>query len=206
MALLSIFTAFGLSFSAGLNAYIPLFIIGSLAHYTDVITLTAPYDTLADPWALIILGVLIIIEFLADKVPAINHVNDLIQTFFRPVAGAIAFAATAGVVTDIHPVLALTCGLLVAGGVHTVKSAIVRPAVTATTGGVGEYACQHPRRHHGHGRLVPIDPDPHPDGLHHRPVRCAHCDVAEAAIQVSQPSLRKGIVKCPPSPLRTMTS
>ena len=137
MELLSIFTAFGLSFSAGLNAYIPLFIIGSLAHYTNVIKLSSPYDTLADPWALIILGVLIIVEFLADKVPAINHVNDLIQTFFRPVAGAIAFAATAGVVTDIHPVLALTCGLLVAGGVHTVKSAIVRPAVTATTAGAG---------------------------------------------------------------------
>jgi hypothetical protein len=61
----------------------------------------------------------------------------LIQTFFRPVAGAIAFAATAGVVTDLHPVLALTCGLLVAGGVHTVKSAIVRPAVTVTTAGAG---------------------------------------------------------------------
>lgn len=137
MELLSIFTAFGLSFSAGLNAYIPLFIIGALAHYTDLVVLTKPYDVLANPWALIILGVLIIIEFLADKVPAINHVNDLIQTFFRPVAGAIAFAATAGVVTDIHPVLALTCGLLVAGSVHTVKSAVVRPAVTATTGGVG---------------------------------------------------------------------
>ena len=137
MELLSIFTAFGLSFSAGLNAYIPLFIIGSLAHYTDLVKLSAPYDVLADPWALVILGVLIIVEFLADKVPAINHVNDLIQTIFRPVAGAIAFAATAGVITNIHPVLALACGLLVAGGVHTVKSAVVRPAVTATTGGVG---------------------------------------------------------------------
>jgi uncharacterized membrane protein len=137
MELLSIFTAFGLSFSAGLNAYIPLFIIGSLAHYTNLIKLSSPYDVLANPWALVILGVLIIIEFLADKIPAINHINDGIQTLFRPVAGAIAFAATAGVVTDLHPVLALTCGLLVAGGVHTVKSAIVRPAVTATTGGVG---------------------------------------------------------------------
>ena len=137
MELLSIFTAFGLSFSAGLNAYIPLFIIGSLAHYTGLIKLSSPYDVLADPWALIILGVLIIVEFLADKVPAINHVNDLIQTVFRPVAGAIAFAATAGVITNIHPVLALACGLLVAGGVHTVKSAIVRPAVTVTTGGAG---------------------------------------------------------------------
>jgi uncharacterized membrane protein len=137
MELLSIFTAFGLSFSAGLNAYIPLFIIGALAHYTNLVVLSKPYDILADPWALIILGVLIIIEFLADKVPAINHVNDGIQTFFRPVAGAIAFAATAGVITNIHPLIALACGLLVAGGVHAVKSAVVRPVVTATTGGVG---------------------------------------------------------------------
>jgi uncharacterized membrane protein len=137
MELLSIFTAFGLSFSAGLNAYIPLFIIGVLAHYTDLIVLSKPYNILADPWALIILGVLIIIEFLVDKVPAINHINDGIQTFFRPVAGAIAFAATAGVITNLHPIIALTCGLLIAGSVHTVKSVVIRPAVTATTGGVG---------------------------------------------------------------------
>jgi len=137
MELLSIFTAFGLSFSAGLNAYIPLFIIGALAHYTDLVVLSKPYDILANPWALIILGVLIIIEFLADKVPAFNHINDAIQTFFRPVAGAIAFAATAGVITNLHPLIALTCGLLIAGSVHTVKSAVIRPAVTATTGGIG---------------------------------------------------------------------
>jgi len=137
MELLSIFTAFGLSFSAGLNAYIPLFIIGALAHYTDLVVLAKPYDILANPWALIILGVLIIIEFLADKAPAFNHLNDAIQTFFRPVAGAIAFAATAGVITNLHPLIALTCGLLIAGSVHTVKSAVIRPAVTATTGGIG---------------------------------------------------------------------
>jgi uncharacterized membrane protein len=135
MELLSIFTAFGVSFSAGLNAYIPLFIIGALAHYTNLIKLTKPWDTLANPWALVIIGVLIIIEFLADKVPAVNHFNDALQTFVRPVAGAIAFAATAGIITNIHPVLALACGLFIAGGVHTVKSVMIRPAVTATTGG-----------------------------------------------------------------------
>ena len=73
----------------------------------------------------------------ADKVPAVNHINDLIQTIVRPVAGAIAFAASANVITDVNPVLALACGLLVAGSVHTVKAAAVRPAITATTGGVG---------------------------------------------------------------------
>ena len=87
--LLSIFTAFGLSFSAGLNAYIPLFLIGALAHYTDVIHLTEPWDALSNPFVLIFLAVLIIVEFLADKLPAFNHVNDLIQTIIRPTAGRL---------------------------------------------------------------------------------------------------------------------
>ena len=74
---------------------------------------------------------------LADKVPVANHVNDLIQTFVRPVAGAIVFAASTNIVTGINPILALACGLLVAGSVHVVKSAAVRPMVTATTAGAG---------------------------------------------------------------------
>lgn len=135
-ALFAIFSAFGLSASAGLNAYIPLLVIGVVAHYTDAIKLTPPFDTLANPWILILLGILLIIEMLADKVPAVNHLNDLVQTFVRPVAGAIAFAAGTNVIHGINPVVALASGLLVAGGVHLAKSAAVRPVVTATTGGV----------------------------------------------------------------------
>jgi hypothetical protein len=135
--LLGVFSAFGLSASAGLNAYIPLLVVGVIAHYTDLIRLNPPWDTLANPWVLIILGILVIIEMLADKIPAVNHINDGIQTFVRPAAGAVAFAASAEVITDIHPAVALVCGLLIAGGVHAVKAAAVRPAVTATTGGAG---------------------------------------------------------------------
>lgn len=135
--LMGVFTAFGLSASAGLNAYIPLLVVGVIAHYTDWITLNNPWDLLANPWVLIVLGILVIIEMLADKIPAVNHVNDAVQTLVRPAAGAIAFAASAEVITDIHPVLALVSGLLVAGSVHAVKSVVVRPVVTATTGGAG---------------------------------------------------------------------
>jgi hypothetical protein len=137
MEVLGIFTAFGLSASAGLNAYIPLLVVGVIAHYTDWIKLSSPWDLLANPWILILLGILLIIEMLADKVPAVNHINDIIQTVVRPTAGAIAFAASANVITNIHPVLALAIGLLVAGSVHTAKAAVVRPVVTATTGGAG---------------------------------------------------------------------
>lgn len=136
--LLGIFSAFGLSASAGLNAYIPLLVVGVIAHYfPGVLTLAEPWDLLANAWILILLGVLVIIEMLADKIPAVNHINDAVQTFVRPAAGAIAFAASAKVITDINPILALACGLLVAGSVHVVKSAAVRPAVTATTAGAG---------------------------------------------------------------------
>lgn len=135
--LFGIFTAFGLSASAGLNAYIPLLVVGVIAHYTDWIVLNKPWDLLANPWTLLVLGMLVIIEMLADKIPAVNHLNDAIQTFVRPAAGAIVFAASAKVITDIHPVLALICGLLVSGSVHAIKSVVVRPAVTAATGGAG---------------------------------------------------------------------
>ncbi len=132
-----IFTAFGLSASAGLNAYIPLLLVGLLARYTELIKLNQPWDTLANPWIILLLCVLVIIEMLADKIPAVNHINDLIQTLIRPAAGAIAFAASANVVTDVSPVLALAAGLLVAGTVHVAKAGAVRPMVTATTGGAG---------------------------------------------------------------------
>jgi hypothetical protein len=133
--LTGIFSAFGLSASAGLNAYIPLLTIALIARYTDWFKLQAPFDVLTNPWIIILLGVLVLIEYLADSFPAINHLNDAIQTFIRPIAGAIVFAASAQVLTDVSPVLSLACGLLVAGGIHTVKAAAVRPAITATTGG-----------------------------------------------------------------------
>lgn len=135
--LTGVLAAFGLAASAGLNAYIPLLVIGLLARFTNLVQLASPWDTLTNEWVLALLIVLSLVEFFADKVPAVNHINDAIQTFVRPVAGAIVFAASAQVITDIHPVLALAAGVLVSGGVHAAKSAAVRPAVTATTGGAG---------------------------------------------------------------------
>ncbi|MEW6568046.1 MAG: DUF4126 domain-containing protein [Chloroflexota bacterium] len=133
----AVFSAFGLSASAGLNAYVPLLIVALVGRFTEWITLAPPWDTLESWWVIAALIVLGAIEFFADKIPAVNHVNDAVQTVIRPAAGAILFAASAQVIDEIHPVLALIAGLVVAGSVHAVKSAAVRPAVTATTGGAG---------------------------------------------------------------------
>lgn len=135
-AISSIFSAFGLSASAGLNAYLPLLIVGLAARFTPLIKLGEPYDALASWWAIGTVSVLLLVEFFADKIPAVNHVNDIIQTVVRPAAGAVLFAASTSVITEMHPAIAIVLGLLVAGGVHVVKAAAVRPAVTATTGGI----------------------------------------------------------------------
>ena len=132
-----IFSAFGLSASAGLNAYIPMLIVALVAKFTKLIELQEPWDALSSWWIIGLLLVLSVVEFFADKVPALNHVNDIIQTVIRPTAGAILFAASADAVTNVHPVLSLAAGLLVAGGVHAAKAGAVRPAVTATTAGTG---------------------------------------------------------------------
>ncbi|MGA9192381.1 MAG: DUF4126 domain-containing protein [Anaerolineales bacterium] len=136
-AFTSLFSAFGLSASAGLNAYIPLLVVSLTARYTDWIRLSPPWDAMTSWWVIGALAVLITIEFFADKVPMVNHVNDVVQTFVRPAAGAILFASNAGVVNQMNPILAVIAGLLVAGAVHAAKSAAIRPAVTATTGGTG---------------------------------------------------------------------
>jgi uncharacterized membrane protein len=131
--------AFGLSGSAGLNAYIPLLLVALAARFPmsdPLVKLQAPYDLIGSWWAIGLLAVLLVVEMVADKIPAVDTVNDGINTIVRPAAGAILFAGSANVITDIHPILALGAGLLVAGGVHATKTA-ARPVVTVTTAGVG---------------------------------------------------------------------
>lgn len=136
-ALTSIFSAFGLSASAGLNAYIPLLIVSLMAHFeVGGFKLNPPFDVMTSWWVIGVLIVLVVIEFFVDKIPAVDTVNDVINTVIRPAAGALLFAASANVVTDISPVLSIILGLLVAGGVHAAK-ATARPVVTATTAGIG---------------------------------------------------------------------
>jgi len=135
--LLNIFSAFGLSASAGLNAYIPLLTVALMGRFTNIFQLSEPWDTLESWWIIGLLVVLSLIEFFADKAPAVNHINDAVQTFVRPAAGAVAFAASANVITEVNPIFSLALGLLIAGSVHTAKAGAMRPAVTATTGGSG---------------------------------------------------------------------
>ncbi len=132
----ALLTGLGLALPAGFNAYIPLLIVGLAARYTNLITLQQPYDILSSNIGLGIVSILLIIELFADKIPVVDHANDIVQTLVRPAAGAVLMLGSTNDVARIHPALALLLGILAAGSIHTMK-ATTRPAVTATTAGVG---------------------------------------------------------------------
>jgi amino acid transporter len=139
-------TGTGLAASAGLNAYIPLLIMGLLARFTDAIDLPAGWQWLSNGWVIAILALLLAVEVVADKVPLVDHVNDVVQTVVRPTAGGIVFGAGSSshtaTVTDpgsffsSHQWVPVAAGVIIALTVHTTKAA-TRPVVNATTAGFG---------------------------------------------------------------------
>lgn len=143
--MLELLTGTGLATAAGLNAYIPLLVIGMLDRYTNLINLPSAWSWLSNGWVLLILAVLLAIEFVADKVPVVDSVNDVVQTVVRPTAGGMAFAAGSGsetvTVTDPSALwtqklwIPIAIGLLIALTVHGTK-AVSRPVMNAATLGV----------------------------------------------------------------------
>jgi uncharacterized protein DUF4126 len=139
----ALLTGLGLSASAGLNAYIPILVVGLLARFTDVIALPHQFGWMSSGWALAAVAVLLAAEVVLDKVAVVDHVNDAIQTFVRPAAGGAVFAASdaaaridhSGWMVD-HPWVGWALGIVVALCVHLTKAG-VRPVVNVGTVGVG---------------------------------------------------------------------
>lgn len=127
-------TGLGLAVPAGLNAYIPLLVVAIANRFTGGIELDAPYDLISSNLGIGLLVLLLTVEIVIDKVPGLDHINDLLHSAIRPPAGAaLMMAATAP--TDLSPVIALLVGLGCAGAIHAIKSA-ARPMVTVSTGGI----------------------------------------------------------------------
>jgi hypothetical protein len=129
-------TGLGLAAPAGLNAWVPLLVLALSDRLTDKVDLTQPYDFLSSTGVIILLLVLLGVEIVVDKIPGFDHANDLIQSVFRPAAGAILLMATTNDRDVVNPLIAMVLGLATAGAIHAVKT-ISRPAVTLSTGGLG---------------------------------------------------------------------
>ncbi|WP_030919209.1 DUF4126 domain-containing protein [Streptosporangium amethystogenes] len=141
--MLAALTGLGLSTAAGLNAYIPLLVVGLLANFTDQVRLPQEFAWLSNGWVLGIIGVLLLAEFVFDKVPVVDSVNDMIQTVVRPASGGVVFSATEAAARldgstwmSHNPWLSWVLGIGIALAVHIMKTT-ARPVVNATTAGVG---------------------------------------------------------------------
>ncbi|QZH67870.1 DUF4126 domain-containing protein [Mycolicibacterium farcinogenes] len=142
---MELLTGFGLATAAGLNAYIPLLALGLLSRFTHLVSLPAGWSWLENGWVMAIVAVLLIVEVVADKIPALDSVNDTIQTFVRPTAGGIVFgsgtASQTAAVTDPGAFaqsgqwIPVVIGAVTALVVSLTKST-VRPAANVATAGV----------------------------------------------------------------------
>ena len=131
----SLMAAFGLSGAAGLNAWIPLLAAGLLDR-AGQLQLAEPYDAIATTPGLIVIGSLFVLDFVGDKVPAIDHLLHAIGTVVHPASGAIVFAGPTEAPTDIPSVVLFALGATVAGSLHATR-ATIRPASTTLTAGAG---------------------------------------------------------------------
>src|SRR5215210_6369838 len=115
------FTALGLSTAAGLNAYLPVLILGLLSRFTDLIDLPAPWIALEHPVVLAAVGIVALLDFVGDKVPVIDHVLHAFGMVIAPGAGnplvSLGEDATSGVLSFtavIWPVVAFVIVVVVA--------------------------------------------------------------------------------------------
>lgn len=136
-------TGMGLGAAAGLNAYIPFLVVALLARFTDLVDLPSGLGWMGSWWAIGIGALLLLTEITLDKIPAVDTLNDAVQTFIRPSMGGLMGAAAVGAgrldqsswMQD-NPWVTVLLGVVVAGLVHTGKAAS-RPVVNAGTLGAG---------------------------------------------------------------------
>jgi hypothetical protein len=143
--MLEALTGLGLASAAGLNAYIPMLAMGLLSRFTDLLSVPAGWAWLENEWVMVILGVLLVIDMVADKIPAVDSVNDIIQTVVRPASGGIVFgsgsASETVAITDPEAFVSsgqwvpIVSGVVIALLVHLAKAAI-RPIANAATFGL----------------------------------------------------------------------
>nr|WP_201470084.1 DUF4126 domain-containing protein [Microbacterium hydrocarbonoxydans] len=134
-----------LAASAGLNAWMPLFLLGLADRLLPAVELPSAWAWLSSDVALWISGALLLLEIIADKIPALDSVNDIVQSILRPAAGGIAFGAGSGAQTVAiqdpasfftdNQWVPVVIGIGVALVVHIVK-ATARVAANAATGGL----------------------------------------------------------------------
>jgi hypothetical protein len=110
-----------MAWASGLRLYLVVFAVG-LAGYEGYIDLPKGLAVLQHPWVIGAAGFMVVMEFLADKVPAIDSAWDAVHTFIRIPAGALLAAGATG---DTLTPITIAAGLLggtITAGTHFTKA------------------------------------------------------------------------------------
>lgn len=117
-----------ISFAAGLNVYATVATLGLLGH-TGWLPLPPNLQMLSSWYVIVFSGLLFLIEFFADKIPAFDLIWNALHTFVRvPIAALLAYRAAAQL-SPSEQLLAAVAGGAIAFAAHGGKTA-VRAAVT----------------------------------------------------------------------------
>jgi len=116
------------SFAAGLNVYATGVTLGLLAH-AGLLPLPPALQLLSNWWVIGVSGVMFVIEFFADKIPAFDLIWNALHTFIRvPAAALLAYGATA-TLSPWEQLTATVAGCAIALAAHGGKTAM-RAAIT----------------------------------------------------------------------------
>lgn len=118
--------------------------LGLLDRFTPLVDLPPAWAWLSSDVALWVVGILLVLEVVADKIPAVDAVNDVVQTVVRPAAGGITFASGVGAQTvtvqrpdtllDSQVWVPILIGAAMALLVHLTKAGTRAAANTVTMG------------------------------------------------------------------------
>ena len=113
--------ALGASWASGLNPYATVLVMGG-AQMLGLVSLPHDLQVLGSPWVLAAAAVLFTLNFLADKIPLIDSLNDALHSFVRIPAGALlAFGAADQLGPEVATITGLLGGTLAAGS-HIAKT------------------------------------------------------------------------------------
>ncbi|MFO1281280.1 MAG: DUF4126 domain-containing protein [Burkholderiales bacterium] len=113
--------AAALGWASGVRLYAVLFIVGGLG-FLGWIALPGALTALAHPYVLAASGFMFAIEFFADKIPGVDTVWDVAQTFVRIPAGAALAASVFGDTSAVAALAAAILGGTLAAGSHFTKA------------------------------------------------------------------------------------
>ena len=119
--LAAIAVALGAGWASGLNTYAAVLVLGA-AERLGLVNLPHSLEVLASPWVMGVAALLFALNFFADKIPYIDSINDVLQTFVRIPAGfLLAYGAAGGLSPEVAVIAGLLGGTL-AAGTHIAKT------------------------------------------------------------------------------------